>query len=135
MSDPREALKRTTTGFTRTDGLWVFTCSGVRVDIRELAEQALHVWPLVVSEEALGREASLILPPGLRTRRFAARLPRVSHRSVAVSGRGEWGEGRGSADAGAGRVGVGASGAAGCRHPWVAEAVEWPLVDDVTDVS
>jgi hypothetical protein len=54
----------------------VGTCSGTRIDIRELAEQALHVWPVVANEEALGREASLILPPGVRTRRFAARLPR-----------------------------------------------------------
>ncbi len=54
----------------------VGACSGTRIDIRELAEQALHVWPVVAIEEALGREASLTLPPGVRTRRFAARLPR-----------------------------------------------------------
>ena len=54
----------------------VGACCGTMVDIRELAEQALHVWPVVAIEEALGSEASLILPPGVRTRRFAARLPR-----------------------------------------------------------
>ena len=46
------------------------------IDIHELAEQAVHVWPVKAIEEALGREAALILPPGVRTRRFTARLPR-----------------------------------------------------------
>src|SRR5258708_37074823 len=52
------------------------TGSGTRIDIRELAEQALHVWPVVASEEARGREAPLILPPGRRRRRCAAGGPR-----------------------------------------------------------
>jgi hypothetical protein len=42
----------------------------------ELAEQAVQVWPIGAIEESLGREAALILPPGVRTRRFTARLPR-----------------------------------------------------------
>ena len=46
------------------------------IDIRELAEQAVHVWPIDAIEEALGRDAALILPAGVRTRRFTARLPR-----------------------------------------------------------
>ena len=55
-------------------------CSGTVINIHELAEQAVHVWPHVwpvgAIEEALGREAALILPAGVRTRRFTARLPR-----------------------------------------------------------
>jgi hypothetical protein len=54
----------------------VGTCSGAMIDIRELAEQAVHLWPLATIEEALGREASLVLPAGVRTQRFALRLPR-----------------------------------------------------------
>jgi predicted transcriptional regulator len=46
------------------------------IDVRELTEEALHVWPLVTIEEALGTEAALVLPPGIRTRRFTVRLPR-----------------------------------------------------------
>jgi hypothetical protein len=51
------------------------TCSGERFTIRELAEQAMQLWPLPVIEEALGRDASMILPPGLRTRKLVLRLP------------------------------------------------------------
>jgi hypothetical protein len=54
----------------------IATGGGQVIDIREVAEQALHVWPLVTIEEALGTEAALILPPGVRTRKFSARLPR-----------------------------------------------------------
>jgi hypothetical protein len=54
----------------------VETCSGTRVPLRELAEIALQRWSLVTVERALGRQAGLILPPGLRTRRFGVRLPR-----------------------------------------------------------
>src|SRR5258708_38522200 len=39
-------------------------CGGTVIDIRELAEQAVHVGPIAAIEEALGREAALILPPG-----------------------------------------------------------------------
>jgi len=35
-------------------------CGGAMIDIRELAEQAVHVWPIDAIEEALGREAALI---------------------------------------------------------------------------
>jgi hypothetical protein len=45
----------------------VTTCSGTRIDTRELAEQAVHVWPLVTIEEALGRDASMVMPRGLRS--------------------------------------------------------------------
>jgi hypothetical protein len=50
--------------------------SGTRIEMRELAEVALQRWPLVTIEEALGRDAASILPPGLRTRKFTVRLPR-----------------------------------------------------------
>jgi hypothetical protein len=32
----------------------VTTCSGPMIDIRELTEEAVHTWPLVMIEEALG---------------------------------------------------------------------------------
>jgi hypothetical protein len=54
----------------------VGTCSGKRIELRELVEVALQRWPLVTIEEALGRDAASILPPGLRTRKFTVRLPR-----------------------------------------------------------
>src|SRR5687768_17353838 len=54
----------------------VETCSGKRIELRELAACALQRWPLAAIEEALGREAALILPPALRTRRLTVRLPR-----------------------------------------------------------
>jgi hypothetical protein len=54
----------------------VETCSGKRIELRELAAYALQQWPLTVIEKALGREAALILPPALRTGRLDARLPR-----------------------------------------------------------
>src|SRR3954447_23404279 len=54
----------------------VGTCSGTRVEMRELAEVALQRWSLVTIEEALGRDAASILPDGLRTRKLTVRLPR-----------------------------------------------------------
>lgn len=51
------------------------TCSGKMIELRELAAYALHCWPLTTIEEALGRDAALIMPPALRTRRFTLRLP------------------------------------------------------------
>jgi len=51
------------------------TCSGERFDIRELAGRALDLWTLPVIEAALGRDASLILPPAVRTRKLVLRLP------------------------------------------------------------
>jgi len=54
----------------------VGTCSGKRIELRELAEVALQRWTLTTIEEALGRDAASILPPALRTRKFTVRLPR-----------------------------------------------------------
>lgn len=53
----------------------VETCSGKRIELRELAAYALQQWPLAAIEEALGRDAMLILPPALRTRKLTVRLP------------------------------------------------------------
>ena len=54
----------------------VETCRGKSIELRELAAFAFQQWPLTAIEKALGREAALILPPALRTRRLDARLPR-----------------------------------------------------------
>lgn len=52
------------------------TCGGkTMIELRELASYAAHEWPIHVIEKALGREAALILPPGLRTRKLSVRLP------------------------------------------------------------
>ena len=54
----------------------VETCGGKRmIEIRELAHYAVYEWPFHVIEKALGREASLIIPPALRTRKITLRLP------------------------------------------------------------
>ena len=53
----------------------VETCSGKRIELRELAAYALQQWPLAAIEEALGRDATLILPAALRTRKLTVRLP------------------------------------------------------------
>lgn len=53
----------------------VETCSGKRIELRELAAYALQQWPLTAIEEALGRDATLILPSALRTRKLTVRLP------------------------------------------------------------
>jgi hypothetical protein len=53
----------------------VETCSGKRIELRELAAYALQQWPLTAIEEALGRDATLILPPALRTRKLTVRVP------------------------------------------------------------
>jgi hypothetical protein len=50
-------------------------CSGPVIELRELAEKALQLWPMVVIEAALGRDAKLVLPPALRTRKLVLRLP------------------------------------------------------------
>jgi hypothetical protein len=65
-----------TTAIADGDVETISTGSGPMIDMREIAEQALHAWPLVTIEAALGTEATLILPPGVRTRKFTARLPR-----------------------------------------------------------
>jgi hypothetical protein len=54
----------------------VETCSGKRIELRELVAYALQQWPLTAIAEALGRDATLILPPALRTRKLTVRLPR-----------------------------------------------------------
>jgi hypothetical protein len=53
----------------------VETCSGKRIELRELAGYALQQWTLTAIEEALGREAMFVLPPALRTRKLTVRLP------------------------------------------------------------
>lgn len=53
----------------------VTTCVGRVIESRELAEQATHVWPLKVIEEALGRDASMVMPAGLRCKKLTVRLP------------------------------------------------------------
>jgi hypothetical protein len=60
------------------------TCSGPRFDIRELAEKALDLWTLPVIETALGRDASLILPPTLRTRKLVLRLPEYQVQTLRI---------------------------------------------------
>jgi excisionase family DNA binding protein len=62
----------------------VGTGSGTRIERQELAEVALQRWPLVTIEEALGRDAALILPPALRTRKFTVRLPRYQIGAIEV---------------------------------------------------
>jgi len=54
----------------------VETCSGTRIELRELAVYAMQQWPLTTIEEALERDAALVLPPALRTRKLTVRLPR-----------------------------------------------------------
>jgi hypothetical protein len=73
----------------------VETCSGKRIELRELAVYALQEWPLTAIEEALGRDATLILPPALRTRKLTVRLPRYQIGALRVLA----GEGRESVDA------------------------------------
>jgi hypothetical protein len=60
------------------------TCSGKVIELRELAGQALNQWSLATIEAALGRDASLILPPALRTRKLTVRLPRYQIEALRV---------------------------------------------------
>ena len=53
----------------------VRTWAGEVVETRELVAKARERWPAEVIEEALGREAAIVLPAGLRTRSVHARLP------------------------------------------------------------
>jgi hypothetical protein len=53
----------------------LMTCSGKMIELRTLASKALDLWSLPMIEEALGRDAALIMPPALRTRKFTVRLP------------------------------------------------------------
>jgi hypothetical protein len=73
----------------------VDTCSGKRIELRELAAYALQQWPLTAIEEALGRDAMLILPPALRTRKLTVRLPQYQIGALQVLAD----EGRESVDA------------------------------------
>ncbi|HYI08142.1 MAG TPA: hypothetical protein VEK57_03640 [Thermoanaerobaculia bacterium] len=73
----------------------VETCSGKRIELRELAAYALQQWPLTSIEEALGRDATLILPPALRTRKLTVRLPQYQIGALRVLA----GDGRESVDA------------------------------------
>jgi len=54
----------------------VETSGGTRIERCELAAYAMQQWPLTSIEEALARDAALVLPPALRTRTFTVRLPR-----------------------------------------------------------
>jgi hypothetical protein len=54
----------------------VETGGGTRIELRELAAYAMQQWPLTSIEEALEREAALVLPAALRTRTLTVRLPR-----------------------------------------------------------
>ena len=73
----------------------VETGSGKRIELRELAVYALQQWPLTAIEEALGRDAALILPQALRTRKLTVRLPRYQIGALQVLA----GDGRESVDA------------------------------------
>ena len=53
----------------------VRTWHGEAIEMQEVVAKARERWPAEVIEEALGREAALVLPRGLRTRKVAARLP------------------------------------------------------------
>lgn len=91
------------------------TCSGKRIELRELAACALQQWRLTAIEEALGRDATLILPPALRTRRLTVRLPRYQMGARGAGG-GWAGVSRRDADANARRAGGHESGVALARH-------------------
>ena len=45
------------------------------IDVREIVETALPLWPMTTIDEALGADASLVLPPAVRTGTLAVRLP------------------------------------------------------------
>ena len=53
----------------------VRTWNGDAMPMHDIVAKARERWPAEVIEEALGREAALVLPRGLRTRKIAARLP------------------------------------------------------------
>ena len=50
-------------------------CSGKAVRIEEIVVKARELWPLETIEAALGKDAALVLPPALRTRKVVAYLP------------------------------------------------------------
>jgi hypothetical protein len=53
----------------------VRTCSSQAIELRDVAAKALDRWSLTTIEKALGRDAALVLPSGLRTRKLTVRLP------------------------------------------------------------
>ncbi|HYI10164.1 MAG TPA: hypothetical protein VEK57_13980 [Thermoanaerobaculia bacterium] len=73
----------------------VETCGGKRIELRELAAYAVQQWPLTAVEEALGRDAALVLPAALRTRKLTVRLPRYQIGALEVLA----GDGRESVEA------------------------------------
>lgn len=54
----------------------VKTSGGERIELCELAAYAMQQWPLTSIEEALERDAAVVLPAALRTRTLTVRLPR-----------------------------------------------------------
>jgi hypothetical protein len=50
-------------------------CSGPVFELCEVVGKALELWPLVVIEAALDRDAKLVIPAALRTRKLVLRLP------------------------------------------------------------
>ncbi|HEX7153832.1 MAG TPA: hypothetical protein VF618_20250 [Thermoanaerobaculia bacterium] len=107
----------------------VRTCSGERIELRELAGYALQRWTLATIEEALGRQATLILPPALRTRKLTVRLPRYQIGALEVLAE----EGRESVDALLMRMLEELAELnqerLARRIPGLAEAMAWPGVD------
>lgn len=53
-----------------------YSCSGRVIGIEEVVGKALELWPLEAIEQALGRDAALVLPPELRTQSISVCLPR-----------------------------------------------------------
>ena len=83
----------------------IATGGGPMIDIREIAEQAIHVWPLVTIEEALGADASLILRWRAHSQVLCAPSA-VHHRSAAAPRGGERGERRSASHARVARLGA-----------------------------
>ena len=52
------------------------TCSGREIGLEEIVGKALELWPMEWIEEALGRDAAMVLPSELRTGKVSIRLPR-----------------------------------------------------------
>jgi len=64
----------------------VTTCSGPMIDIREVAEEAVHTWPLVMIEEALGG-GSIAGPPARRSHAQVHVAPSALHHLRVASAR------------------------------------------------
>lgn len=54
----------------------VTTCSGRRIELRDVAAKAVDLWSLAAVEEALGRDAARVMPAALRTRKLTVRVQR-----------------------------------------------------------